>query len=163
MVEIKENYLTAVEVSKYVGVSNRTVETWAAKGFIDRANGKYGLISAMKYRLEKVNKDMASYKEKLDVSELRKQKLQADVDTQKAVARIKLVEAEREEGKLVDAEEVADLWNAYVIRCRSKLLSIPVKLAYQLASLKNEIDIQNLLQANIDEALRELSSNQDLS
>ena len=60
---------------------------------------------------------------------------------------------------MVDGEEVALTWKGYVLRCRAKLLSLPTKLALELASLNTESDIQQILEKTIDEALQELIVN----
>ena len=56
---------------------------------------------------------------------------------------------------------------AMVNACRSKLLSIPTKVAYQISNLKDPEEIENFLKRTIHEALTELASyehddNQDL-
>ncbi len=160
---MEEQYLSAAEVAKYLGISYRNIENWAALGHISRHNRKYGLFSALQYQNKKFKEQLEAQKSKLDMSELRKQKLQADVDTQRALARIKNLEADKEEERVVNAEEVAEVWKGYILRCRAKLLSLPTKLALQLASIKIESEIKQILEKNLDEALAELSTNHTVS
>ena len=154
---MEEQYLSAAEVGKYLKTSYRNVENWAAKGHISRNNGKYGLFSAMQYQVEQLREQLEEQKANLDISELRKQKLQAEVDKERAIARIKKLEADKAEGLLVDAEEVLQAWNSYILRCRAKLLSLPTKLALELAGIEQPEIIQERLTKVIDEALAELS------
>lgn len=145
-------------MAKFLDVTYRTVENWAAQGFVKRNKSKYGLISALQHRNNQLIDQLSTHKDNLDMGELKLQKLQADVDTQRAIARIKTVEALREESKVVDAEEVGAAWKNYVLRCRAKLLSLPNKLALELAGIDNEAQIKQILQKTIDEALAELTN-----
>ena len=52
-----EQYLSAAEVAKYLNVHYRTVENWAAQDYLERHEGKYGLVSAFKYRVEKLEEE----------------------------------------------------------------------------------------------------------
>ena len=156
---MEEQYLSAAEVAKFLDVSYRTVENWAAKGYIARNNRKYGLVSALQYQNKQLKEQLEVQKSKLDMDELRRQKLEAEVDKERAIAKIKRLEADKLEEKLVDGEEVALAWKGYVLRCRAKLLSLPTKLALELASLNSESEIQQILEKTIDEALQELIVN----
>ena len=158
-IKVEEQYLSAAEIAKFLDVSYRTVENWAAKGHIARNNRKYGLFSALQYRHKQLKEQLEVQKSKLGMDELRKQKLVAEVDKERAIAKIKRLEADKLEEKLVDAEEVALAWKGYVLRCRAKLLSLPTKLALELASLNTESEIQQILEKTIDEALEELIVN----
>ncbi len=160
---MEEQYLSAAEVAKYLGISYRNIENWAYKGHISRHNRKYGLISALQYRVSQLVKQLEAQNLSLDMNELRKQKLQADVDTQRALARIKNLEADKLEETLVDATEVAEVWKNFVLRCRAKMLSLPTKLAIELAGINNEAEIEQIWQKTIDEALAELSTNHTVS
>lgn len=98
-----ERYLSAAEVAKWVGVHYRTIENWAAQGHLERENGKYGLLSAMRYKMSQLEKELDEIKNNPNV-ELKQQKLAAEVDKERAIARIKNLEADEKAGKLVDAE-----------------------------------------------------------
>lgn len=154
---MEEQYLTAAEVAKCLDVTYRTVENWAAQGFLARDNGKYGLISALQYRIKQLSDDINSHKSNSDIAALKLRKLQAETDKEIAIARIRKLEADQMEGILVDAEQVGAAWKGYVLRCRAKLLSLPNKLALELSGIDNEAEIEQILQKTIDEALAELT------
>ena len=74
-------------------------------------------------------------------AELRTQKLAAEVDKEKAIARLKNLEADEKEGKLVNVEQVKQAWDNHNANCKAKLLSIPTKLALELSGIEEpEID-----------------------
>jgi len=155
-----ESFLSAVQVAEFVGVSYRTIENWSAQGLLTKDDqGKYGLISALTHRISLIEKELAEIKDNPN-AELRTQKLAAEVDKEKAIARLKNLEADEKEGKLVAAEQVKQTWNNHNANCKAKLLSIPPKLALELSGIEKPEIIQNRLTEVIDEALIELSASE---
>ena len=88
------------------------------------------------------------------------QKLAAEVDKEKAIARLKNLEADQKEGKLVDVEQVKQAWDNHNANCKAKLLSIPAKLALELSGIEEPELIQVRLTEVIDEALIELGASE---
>ena len=151
-----ESFLSAVQVAEFVGVSYRTIENWSAQGFLTKdEQGKYGLISALTHPISLLENELGEIKDNPN-AELRTQKLAAEVEKEKAIARLKNFEADEKEGKLVDAEQVKQVWNNHNANCKAKLLSIPAKLALELSGIEEPEIIQNRLTEVIDEALIEL-------
>ena len=150
-----EQYLSAAEVAKHAGVHYRTIENWAAQEHLARENGKYGLISALQYRIEQLEAEVTGLKDN-PKSELQLQKLREEVAERKAIARIKNMEADKLEGKLVDSQEVLDEWRNAIANVKAKLIGIPAKTALELSGLDKPEDIQVRLTQVIDEALVEL-------
>ncbi len=127
-----ESFLSAVRVAEFVGVSYRTIENWSAQGFLTKnEQGKYGLLSALTHRIAQLEKELENIKDNPH-SALMLQKLVAEVDKEKAIARLKNLEADEKEGKLVAAEQVKQAWDNHNANCKAKLLSIPAKLALEL-------------------------------
>lgn len=60
---------------------------------------------------------------------------------------------------LIPAEEVKETWVTLVARFKAKMLSIPSKMAHQMAQTDDHHEIEHLLRSGINEALTELSSN----
>ena len=152
-----ESFLSAVQVAEFVGVSYRTIENWSAQGFLTKdEQGKYGLLSALTHRISQLEKELENIKDNPH-SALMLQKLVAEVDKEKAIARLKNLEADEKEGKLVAAEQVKQAWDNHNANCKAKLLSIPAKLALELSGVEKPEIIQNRLTEVIDEALLELA------
>ena len=152
-----EEYLSAAEVASYLDVGYRTIENWKAQGKIESKDGKYGLKSAIAYRIEQLNDELEAIKDDGSL-ELKKQKLIAEVDERKAIAKIKNLEAEQKEGTLVIAEEVLNAWANLIQACKAKLIAVPSKLALELSGMDDPEAIQERLQEEIDTALTELSN-----
>lgn len=151
-----EQFLSAAEVAKWVGVHYRTIENWAASEHLERKDGKYGLLSAFKYKIERLERELNELKHN-PLAELKQQKLAAEVDKEQAIARIKNLEADFKAGKLVDAEEVLLTWQNYIASCRAKFLAMPTKLALELSGMDEVGAIAQRLTEAIDEGLRDLS------
>jgi phage terminase Nu1 subunit (DNA packaging protein) len=151
-----EQYLSAAQVAKCVGVHYRTIENWAAQGKLVRKDGKYGLISAFQYRQQQSDEELNELKSNPN-SELKQQKLAADVDTQKAIARLKNLEADEREGKLVNGESALAAFQNVIANAKAKLINIPSKIALELLGMTDPESIQVRLMEVILEALEELS------
>ena len=151
---MEEQYLSAAEVAKHVGLHYRTVENWAAQGFLERKDGKYGLTSALKHRIGQLQIEVEGLKDN-PKQELQLQKLAAEVEERKAIARIKNMEADLMAGKLIDVEEAKNAWKNAIANVKAKLLAIPAKLALELSGISNPKKIMARLRQVIDEALRE--------
>ena len=77
----------------------------------------------------------------------------------KLAAEAELVEIELEEkrGSLVSIEDVSDAWSEVIASCKSRLLSMPAKLAPVVAVEDNPSICKQMIQDQIYEALEELS------
>ena len=151
-----EEYLSAAEVAKWLDVGYRTIENWKAQGRIESKEGKYGLRSAIAYRINSLEEEINQLK--IDPNlQLKVQKLAAEVEAKKAIARIKNAEADKVEGSLVDAEEVLNQWANFIQACKAKLIAVPSKLALELSGMDDPEVVQERLQEEIDTALTELS------
>ena len=164
----EEIYLSARELGEYIDKPVRTIENWAAAGNIQQNDkGKYGLISAFKYQLESIELKLGRTKLELsevqekaaeETKDIRERKLKAEADKEEAIARIKTLEADKLEGKLIDAEEVLAEWKSAIAAVKAKLISIPTKVALELSGLDKPDEIQSRLTQVIDEALIELGN-----
>ncbi|WP_319419481.1 hypothetical protein [Pleurocapsa sp. FMAR1] len=150
-----EQYLSAAEVAKAVGVHYRTIENWAAQEYLERDEGKYGLISALRHRIAQLEDEVMGLKDN-PKAELQLQKLKEEVAERRAIARIKNMKADLLEGKLVDAGEVLDLWKNAIANTKAKFINLPAKLALELSGMDKPEDIQARLAQVINEALVEL-------
>lgn len=159
----QEQYGTAGQVSKLVGVSARTVENWARNGKISRKDGEgYGLICSLIYA-------SAQLREKLEAaqsggskfSNLQERKLLAECQKIEAQAKREQLAAEREEGDLVSASEVQRAWENIIFAVRAKLLALPGRFAQQLADESDPDRIELLLTGGIHESLTELEGDAD--
>ncbi|HEY9768806.1 MAG TPA: hypothetical protein V6C71_09965 [Coleofasciculaceae cyanobacterium] len=153
-----EYYLSAASAASLVGVHPRTIENWASQGYLEREKGKYGLISALKYRIEQLESKNSDLKSNPPKEELLLQKLQQEVLERTAIARIKTMEADVMEGQLVNTGEVVETWKGAIAKTKAKFIALPAKLALELSGMDRPEDIQARLAQVIDEALIEMGA-----
>lgn len=151
---MEEQYLNAWTVSEIVGCHYRSIENWAKKGHIKKNDRGYPLIASLQYQLNYYKKKV----EKKEVEPKGSELYQAEVRLKTAQADIKELERDEKKGLLVEIDSVTRQWQELIFKCRSKLLSLPNKLALELSATSNPAEIQDRLQQVIDEALNELSN-----
>lgn len=151
MIEVTEK-----ELSEYLGLSDRRIRQLFKQGIVIKSQrGKYDLkASVLGYvnslRDKDKNKDETLEKlkitgeaEKVSHERLKKRK------TELQVLQI--------EKKLHAQEDVEYFWNTMVLAAKSRITSIPVKVAPLLAGLEDRKEIQSILKREIGDALNEIS------
>ena len=96
----EEIYLSGSELGQYIDTPVRTIENWAAAGKIQQDDtGKYGLISAYKYQLEKLSLDLGRVKLQLAETKEKLEQSKDELSKDATVARNRkaIAEADKEE------------------------------------------------------------------
>ena len=147
-----DDEIGSAQLSKFTGVSERTLRDWMAKGIVPRgglAESIRAVVAHYRNQVEEMRLSPGQVKTNLNEEKTRLTKAQAD--------KVELEISERE-GLLVNAEEVKTAWASYVTACRSRLLSLPVRVALEVAPLTDPNQIQALIGLLVGEALNELAS-----
>ena len=146
--------VTQGELSDILGVTSNTIRAWKGQGLPCISAGRRG--QAAKFDTQEViewikNKDAGEGGEVFDykVEQARLTKLKADNE--------ELLKREKE-GSLGNAEDVFVAWSQLLANFRAKILSLPSKLAPELADLDDPREIQGLLKGRLYEALEELQA-----
>ncbi len=71
--------------------------------------------------------------------------------------RMRQIQVDKEEGKLVPADAVKGAWANIVLLVRQKLLKVANKVSPRLVFAKSESEIEKEIHGEIEEALRDLS------
>lgn len=139
--------LSSRDIANHTGLSDRTIREWHARGILpktdDLTTAVRGIVAYLKDEKEKKPDKNSLYLEEVRLTKARADKVELEI-------------AEKE-ATLISATEVVKLWSDYILACRAKLLSIPTKLAYELAGEQNPIAIEGILREVIDESLGELA------
>lgn len=109
----------------------------------------------------------AYIKHRLQPEKIAKEKATSEGNTEdywKEKTRLTRLQADKEalaiaekEGRLVDAEQVQQQWADLIVNCKSRLLMMPTKLAYEIAAESNPNVCLDMLTKAVYEALDELS------
>ncbi len=154
----KGEILNLGEVAALYGVHRNTISAWVRRGmpYLEKANRSAGREWAfdsamvMEWREDQAAINAIGDVSSLDIDEARRRKLAAEA----ALAELDL---SRVRGDSISISEVGAVWLDIVSASRSRMLSIPQKLAMLVASESDPMKIRSILEAEIEEALDELS------
>lgn len=147
----KPSEMTASQIQTELGIDGRKLGQFLARIKPIRENGKfkYYLIQDV---IEVIYKNKSNV---VPLDELKKKKLQAE-------AELAELEVEKEKGNLIPVKYIERQWANLVIACKSKLLSIPTKLAPIMAT-ETDINVcKNMMEEQLNQALSELSKGDDI-
>jgi phage terminase Nu1 subunit (DNA packaging protein) len=81
----------------------------------------------------------------------------ARTDRMETQARRDRLRLEREEGRLVDPEDVRPVWVEYIGNCKQKLLALPIRCANEIfVKQHDQAEVYQILTQRVREALLEL-------
>lgn len=75
----------------------------------------------------------------------------------KLKAEIQEIQLRRMKNELVPINQVIEVWGNVVTNMRSKMLSIPAKIAPRMRATKSNAEAQTIIKKNIEQALAELA------
>lgn len=146
--------LTSRAIGQHCGIPERTIRDWQAKGIVpktaDYALAVQAVIAYYKRQIEEIA-EASGDDDMLKAEKIRLTRAQAD--------KVEL-ELSLRQGELVEAHSTVLVWSKYILSCRSRLLGLPAKVAYELAGITDPALIQQILQEVVDEAIAELGSEQ---
>ena len=137
-------------ISKLLDLTPRRVQQLSKEGVIPKAErGRYELVPAVRgyisYLKERsINPGVISF------DEVRARKTAAEAE----MAELELLEKKEQ---LVPMTDIVDTWLDMVSACRSKMLSMPAKLAPVVAVEENPAICKRLIEEQIVEALDEIA------
>lgn len=144
--------LTSRQIGQHCGIPERTIRDWQSKGIVpkctDYAVAVQAIVTHYKRQIEEIAESSGD-EDALTAEKIRLTRAQAN--------KVELELAVRQ-GELVEAHATVMAWSRYILSCRSRLLGLPSKVAYELAGISNPVLIQQILQAVVDEAIAELGS-----
>lgn len=149
-----EQFGTKAEIAKVVGCHFRTVENWSNQGAIKKTDAGFPLIETLVWQIQALKKDLEISRKKASDDPL----YEANVRLKNAEAEIKELDLLQRKGILVETEKIQQEWQNLIINARAKLLGLPTKLAYELASLEDPVKVEIVLQKAIDKILIELGN-----
>lgn len=149
--------VTEAELAEYLGLSTRRIRQLFKEGIVIKSQrGKYDLkASVNKYinTLRDREKNQNENLEKLKISKEAETLMHERLKKRKT----ELVVLQMEK-KMHTSADVEYFWNAMVMSAKSRLTSIPVKVAPSLVGLEDRKEIQTILKREVTEALSELAN-----
>jgi len=155
----------AVEISKILGVSDRTITRWSNKGeVVKQGKGKYCIVSVFKRYRRLLLERIDSLQERIGVADnnslkksLQQEKLESSIKIITGNARIKEHELKIKEGNLVDRDEAQKVYREACQDFRAIANKLPEELAPQIAAMSDPNEINDLLERKVNELLASIS------
>lgn len=152
---------TAVEISKILGISDRTITRWAVNGVIDkRGKGEYSLVSVFNYNHSVVSEQINSLDEKVEIASnkhtsksLQFEKMEQSIKIITANAKIKEHELKVLENGLVNAEDADRVFAQARESFRETCMDMVDDISVNIAKMNNPNEIQHYLEDKIEELL----------
>lgn len=147
--------VTGKALGQVIGVSERQVRNLSSEGKILKTpSGSYELVPALRFYIQNLKRDSEATKSEIkDTENYNKEKtLHERAKRQKAELQLGQMR-----GELHKSEVVEVVMTDMLSTIRSKLLAIPVKMAPILIGRDNISEIQEILESEIYEALKNLS------
>lgn len=137
------------DLSRITGIPDKTLYNLKKRGIIPDSEDVEALVKSVIIYY----KDLLNKKEQRSGDPLIEQKIRLT----EAQANKFEIENQLKISDLVEAKGIEDVWIRAVLATKSRLLLIPSKLSFQLGKEDNPLLIQQILEAEIFEALQELS------
>jgi phage terminase Nu1 subunit (DNA packaging protein) len=159
-----EILVTAKELAKFFACTYQMVQNLTRAGVIQKAKnpngsemlGRYDLLACNIAYIKHLRARAGVKGTPADAeAEMRWQAARTSrMETQAARDRLRL---EREEGRLVDPEDVRPVWVEYIGACKAKLLALPIRCANEIfVKQHDQAEVYQILTQRVREALLEL-------
>lgn len=156
---IADGLVGAKELADLFGKSTRRIEQLKAEGIIEGEGRptRYKLVPTLKRYIKYLDDKANGREQKQTVAQQEEEKLRAEVRLKKAKAKTAELELDELQGKMHRAEDVEAVMTAHVLQVRSMLMSLPGKLAVDLAALTTPAEISSRIRQDINYILEHLS------
>lgn len=143
-------------LAEMYGVSERQIYNQTDNGIAVKVGlNKYDAVASVRNYIMRMREQQE--KRNRTPEEIRAEQEAVKLDHERLKARKTELQVLEMEGKLHYEDDVKSLWNGIVVAAKSRLAAIGVKLAPQLRGETDEGAIQELIDREIYEALKELS------
>jgi phage terminase Nu1 subunit (DNA packaging protein) len=142
------------DLAAFLGVSERSLTHWQRAGMPILREGVYGAAN------EYSTADVVRWMVQREAAKIRQGESATDELARKKTEEIELRLAEKR-GESIPAGEIGPAWTGFVIASRQALRSMAADLAPALALLEGADPMRDLLEEAIDEALRNLATEDD--
>jgi phage terminase Nu1 subunit (DNA packaging protein) len=159
-----ELLVTAKELAKFFACTYQMVQNLTRAGVIQKAKNQDGSEMLGRYDLLVCNvayikhlRARAGVKGVPADQEAEARWQAARVARMETQARRDLLRLEREEGRLVDPNDVRPVWVEYIGNCKQKLLALPIRCANEIfVKQSDQAEVYRILTERVREALLEL-------
>ena len=159
---MKEKQVSTEVIAEMLSVTPRRVQQLAKDGVIPAAGTRpytFNQLEVAKEYIRYLSGKITGKEEKdLNTTEIEKEKLKAEADWKAAKAKTAEIQLAELEGTMHRAEDVISVTNDLIYVVRSGILSLPGRLAMDVAKAKTANEASALIQAECNNLLNDLSN-----
>lgn len=163
MAETNKNYQKADVIARLFGKTVRRIQQLTQDGILpteQTPNGRrYDLLPTIQ-RYIKYLEDRAENKQPQSMTEKLEAKLDAEIKYKKAKADKARLELSELKGQMHRASDIEKLTNELVFSVRSMLLALPGRVAMDLASIDNPVEVSQYMARHVEALLDELAQHE---
>ena len=160
-----KNLVKVEIIAKVFQVTVRRVQQLTQEGIIqtvettegNRKLRRYALMPTVMQYIKYLSDKANGREKKSSTSDKEEEKLQAEVDLKKAKASIAQLQLEELEGRMHSAEDVEAMTTDLCLAVRSSLLSMPGRLAVDVAEAQNTAEVSEIIKKAVNEILDDLT------
>ena len=148
--------MSAPELAEILGASDRRVSQLVGEGITVRVGaGRYDALASVKAYIEFLRKD--EWEGSDDIKKIELETAKESLMHNRLKTRKTELTVLQMENKLHPADQVKSIWGAIAVAVKSRLLSMPVKLAPQLLGIDDSAEIQAMISREVHDALGEIA------
>ena len=146
-------YASLEQVAQVLNMTPQMVNRHVKQRGMPRiSRGEYDLVKCVHWYIDYKDQQIKEARRGTETEAQARQRLVI------ATANLREVDLAQACGELIEIDVAQTLWQRLVVSFRNKMLLIPTKLAPQVITCKEPTEAQALLEAEIHEALHDLSS-----
>ena len=158
----KDNLVTSERIAELLGVQVRRVQQLTQEGIIPAKSSRpyrYDLLEVAQVYIQYLSEKIAGRESKhADIREAEQDKLRAEADWKIAKAKISEMELAELEGTMHRSDDVVEVMNALVYAVRSNVLSLPGRLAMDVAKASSANEASAIIRRECNNILEDLSN-----
>jgi phage terminase Nu1 subunit (DNA packaging protein) len=154
----RELSVSTSQLATWLDVSDEWVRRLTEQGILEKLRGSDGRELIGRYPLKRSVRNYISYLRERDVMTAEEETHQVS-KSRKAKAEADLLELKlkREAGRMHHEEDITFLLGQMITNTRSRLRAVPSRICQRLVGKTNLVEINEIVLADIDQALSELS------
>lgn len=144
------------DIAEIFGVSEPTVDHWIVKGLPVIEQGYKGVkwtfntADCVKWRMDQIRQEYEKTNEVIDYATARARKMQADAD-------LADLELSRQRNEVISIDALEEQLTNILSTVKAQVGALPHKLGHRFQSMRSARNIENMLKAELEQALTDLS------
>lgn len=156
----KPIYVKTADLCAMTGKSNQWIGQLTAQGVLNKEETPHGNLYDLRSNIRSYCEMLEARNKKVDneAAKVEAEKNKADMNLKKAKAAIAVLEANELKGKMHRSEDVVAVTEDLVYSIRNMLVSLPGRLAVDVAHAENEAEAAIIIRREVNKVMEELAN-----